>query len=393
MTGSSRKRRILLVTNWIGWSGAETQVEYLAIGLRQAGHEVELLAIGDVLRDTDRLGDAGVNVQALHASDRSGKLRVLPEMVRRARRADVVHCTGWDATFWGRVAATAARRPAVFTEHTPGRELQTTASGSSRVRVIQLHNRLLNRFTYAAIVVGVWQKELLESEGVRGTPIVHIPNAVPVDELRERAAQGPDRASLGIPEGAPVVVQVARFHPQKRQAVTLRAVERLRGRFGDVRLLFLGTGPDEEGVREEADRLGADWVSFLGYRGDVPALVALSDLSVLPSTGEGLPMSLIESIVLGTPTVGTDVGDVRWLLETTEAGICVQPEDEEAFVEACARILGDPELRQRMAGAGIRTAPMFDAPRMVERYEEVLEAAVQSTPLRQPSVELQADAG
>jgi glycosyltransferase involved in cell wall biosynthesis len=386
MAGRSRKRRILLVTNWVGWGGAETQLDYLAIGMREAGHEVEMLAIGSVLRDLTRLDDAGVEVDALEAHGRWAKLRALPVIARRARRADVVHCTGWDATFWGRVAAFLARRPAIITEHTPGRNFQVTPSGASRARAIALHNRLLDRVTYATIVVGIWQQALLEDEGVAGDSIVHIPNAVPIAELRRRAELGPRREELGIPEEALVVTEVARFWSQKRQMMALRAVARLRERFGDVRMVFVGDGPDEPEVRLEAERLGADWASFLGFREDVPGLVHLADLSVLPSTGEGLPMSLIESIALGTPTVGTDVGDVRWLLETTGGGICVPPESEDAFVEGCAEILGDAELRQRMAADGARTVGIFDAPKMVERYEEVLEAAIESAPLPHPSI-------
>ena len=67
-------------------------------------------------------------------------------------------------------------------------------------------------------------------------------------------------------------------------------------------------------------------------------------------------MSLIESIVLGTPVVGTDVGDVRWLIESTGAGICIDAGDEDAFADACARILGEPELRRQLGEAGIAGA-------------------------------------
>lgn len=384
MAGRSRSRRILLVANWVGWGGAETQLDYLAIGLSVAGHEVVMLAIGEVLRDLGRLREAGVVVEALGVSGPYAKLRALPAIIRRARWAELVHCTGWDATFWGRVAAFLARRPAVFTEHTPGRDFQVTDSGASRARAIALHNRLLDRITAAVIVVGAWQRKLLEEEGVRAGSIVHIPNAVPIDDLRRRAALGPSRADLGIPQDSLVVTQVARFQPQKHQMTTLQTVSRLRERLGDVRLVFVGDGPDEVAVRSEAERMGANWASFLGFREDVPGIVRMADLSVLPSSGEGLPMSLIESIALGTPTVATDVGDVRWLLETTGAGVCVPPGAEDDFTAACAAVLEDPDLRRRMAERGARTVKTFNAPRMVERYEEVFEAVLESAPLPHP---------
>lgn len=387
MAGAPRKRQILLITNWVGWGGAETQLDYLAIGLAEAGYDVRMLAIGDLLRDIGHLEGAGVEVEALEASGPAAKARRLPLMAKAARRADLVHCTGWDATFWGRLAATAARRPVLFTEHTPGRDLQVTGEGGSRARAIALHNRLLDPLTYATIVVGVWQRQLLEAEGVRGKRIVHIPNAVPIEDLRRRARQGPLRADLGLPEDALVVVQAARFKSQKRQLTTLGTVARLREGLGEVHVVFLGEGTEEAKVREEAERLEADWAHFLGFREDVAAILALADLSVLPSTGEGLPMSLIESIALGTATVGTDVGDTRWLLERTGGGICVPPRDDGAFFDACARLLGDADLRRGMSAAGERAIAAFDAPRMVERYAEVFEACLEGAPPPQPAIE------
>jgi glycosyltransferase involved in cell wall biosynthesis len=127
--------------------------------------------------------------------------------------------------------------------------------------------------------------------------------------------------------------------------------------------------------------MGADWATFLGRRDDVPALFRTADLAVLPSSAEGLPMSLIESMAVGTPVVATDVGDVRWLLDSTGGGLCVASEDEDAFADACGKVLGDSDLRRRLAEAGSVGAIEFDAPRMAERYAEVFEAAIVSGPL------------
>ena len=383
MTGLQPRRRILLVLNDFGWAGAEKQLYHLAKGLRASGHQVTLLAIGGGMIEIGPLREAGVQTVALGAASRVGKVRRVGAIRRHARQADVVHCTGFDATLWGRLGGLLARRPTLFTEHTPGRRLQTTVSGGSRERLIALHNRALDRWTYAAIVVGAWQEQLLVEEGVRPESIVHIPNAVPIDELRKEAERGPSREELGIANGARVVVHVARFTPQKGQTTTLRAVSRLREQRGeDIRALFVGEGPEEARVRQEADGLGAGWASFLGRRDDVPGLLRLADLCVLPSRGEGLPMALIESEAIGTPVVATDVGDIRWLLESTGGGICVAGEDEAGFVEACGRVLGDEGLRGRLSEAAVRGAREgFDAPRMVRRYEEVFEAAIGSAPL------------
>jgi glycosyltransferase involved in cell wall biosynthesis len=379
---STRGHRILLVIGKMGWAGAETQLAHLALDLKSAGHSVRLLALGERTPEMEALDAAGIETVALGRESPPTKLAGLPAVARNARWAEVVHCTGWDGTLWGRLGAIIARRPVLFTEHTPGRELQITPEGVSRQRAIAAHNRLLDRFTYAAIVVGAWQVDLLVSEGVRRESIVHIPNGVPIAALRKQAAEGPGRSGLGVPEAAKVIVQIARFSPQKGQAVTLAATAALRERLGDVRLLFVGVGDEEPRVRAEAAALGADdWVHFLGRREDVPALFALSDLAVLPSTGEGLPMSLIEAIAVGTPVVATDVGDVGWLLERTGGGVSVPPGDDEQFERACERVLGDPAVHESLVAAGAAGVGEFDAKLMSERYEFVFDAAIAGAPV------------
>jgi glycosyltransferase involved in cell wall biosynthesis len=371
--------RILLTVTRLFRAGAETQLRNLAIGLRRQGHSVTLLAVEGVDASRGELEAAGVELEVLGAGGRWEKLRALPALARAARRADVVHCTGWDASLWGRLAAIAARRPVVVTEHAGDRMLQVSRRGVPRARLIALHNRLLDRATSATVVVSTAQRPVLEAEGVRPGSIVLIPNGVPIDELRRRAGEEDRvRAALGIPAGVAMVLQVARFAVGKQQDIALRAIARLRKRFGDVRLVFAGDGETEDAVKREADELDAAWVRFLGSRDDVPALLRAADLAVLPSSAEGLPMSLIESMAMGTPVVATDVGDVRWLLETTGGGICVPAGDEEAFVAACERVLGNAGLRARLGQAGLVAAEGFDSARMVDRYDDLLAATVAS---------------
>ena len=381
MTRAADSHRLLLLIPNLGAAGAESQLRHLAQGLARRGHRVTVVAIMRVTTDLEPFRRAGVRVIDLGVRSRRGRALAVPRLARLAREADVVHCGLWDASLWGRLAAMLARRPVVVAEHTPGRHLEVSRSGAPRGRVIALHNRLLDRFTFATVIVGRWQAALLEREGVDPAKIVHIPNGVPIDELREAARRGPARAELGIPERAKVVVHVARLEPQKNQRATLELVARLRGELGDVRALIVGEGPERPALERHAHELGADWATFLGHRDDVAGIFAVADVVVLPSLAEGMPMAILEAIAVGAPIVATDVGDVRAVLEDTGAGLCVDAGDPEELYAACLRVLSDPALREQLERRS-REARQLDAETMVDRYEALFEAAIRRQPPR-----------
>jgi len=374
-----RRRRVLLLLPHLGRAGAENALVNLAVGLAERGHEVTVGTMVGHGRDPAPLLAAGIRLVDLGARQRVGKLLVMPRLVRLARSADLVHCGLWDMTLWGRLAAMLARRPVTVAEQTPGREFEVASGGGRRARWVSLHHRLLAPFTYAVGACGRWQVDLLEDEGVSRKKILHIPNGVPIDELRTPRAGEVTRASLAIPDDARVVIHVARFEPQKNQRATIDAVAALRAGLGDVCALLVGDGGERAELERYAHRIGADWALFLGVRSDVPALLRLADLAVLPSFGEGLPVALVEGIAAGVPTVATDVGDVRWVLETTEAGLCVPPSDQTAFEAACRAVLADAALHRRLADRA-RASRHFEASTMVDRYEKLFDAAIEGRP-------------
>lgn len=348
---------------------------HLAAGLAARGHAVTLLALGSVRMDVRELRDSGVRVYALGAEGPRARLAALPTLTRMARRADVVHCTNWDASLYGRLAALLARRPVVVSDHTADRSINVSRRGSPRARWIAAHHRLLGGLTAATVYCAEAQEVLLAGEGVPRDRLVHIANGIPVATTRAAAANGPSRAELGIPDQAQVVIHVANFRPEKNQAQTLATVAALRRGGSDVRAVFVGGGAQEEAVRRQAAALDADWALFLGVRSDVPALLALADVLVLPSRADAMPLVILEAMALGVPVVAYDVGDVGRVLRTSRGGLSVAHLDGDAFTEACRRVVSDPALRAELSRQGRAASAGFDAARMVQRYEEVFAAA------------------
>jgi L-malate glycosyltransferase len=377
----SKPKVLCVITALTQDGGAEIQLVHLAKGLSALGHPVTLCCIDRSDVDPEPLRAAGVDLVELGAASLRSRLAAIPRLARLARKADVVHCTMWDASAWGRVAAIAARRPVIVADHSPGRSEQVAADGTPRERWIALHNRLLDRFTFATVICATSQREVLIGEGVSPGKIVHIPNGIPIDAMVESADGGPTRSELRLPESAPLAMQVSVFRPQKNQLGTLEAFERVRERVADAHLVFVGSGPLQEAVERRAREIGAEeWTHFLGHRTDAPALLKLADLMLQPSNSEAMPMTMLEGMALGVPILATDVGDVRQMLG--DAGVCVPAGDEEALAAECVRLLGDAELRSRMGAAGVARARAYDATEMARKYEALLGAARLGAPPR-----------
>ena len=359
----------------------EIQLVHLANGLARAGHRVTLVSVRSSGASSAPADDLGLSrdVELIHldAHSRSARAAKVGVLRRIARDSDIVHCTGWDTSLWGRIAAAAAGRPVVVAEHAGSRAHQVSGTGAARAEWISLHNRLLDPITATTVICSERQRGMLLAEGVASEKISLIPNGVPVADMQVQARSGFTRDSLGIPHDAKVIAHVASFRAMKRQWLTLETVAQLRKTLDeDVRIVFAGTGPELEDVRARAQAMGADWATFLGPQRNVASVFAMADLTVLPSSAEAMPMVILESIGMGVPVVATDVGDVGAMLGGTGAGVVVPADDPTAFLNAVAVLLSDAEAHDRMTEAALAARAEIDATTMVARYEQIFRRSV-----------------
>lgn len=372
---SPRPRKVLFVINIMALvGGAEVQLSILAKSLVRLGYEVKIACISKGHGDLSSLTEMGIEMVELGYEKRAQRWRAIPRLTRMAREAEIVHCTMWDPSLWGRIAAILARRPVIVADHATDRKVQVATSGKPRARWIALHNRLLDPFTFATVACATSQRPVLLSEGVSAEKIVHIPNGIAVEDVIARSG-GLTRAEIGVADGVPLAMQVGVFRTEKNQIGALEAFVAVRERVPDAQLVFVGFGPLREAVEERAAELGAgEWARFLGERSDVPALLALADLMLLPSHGDAMPMTVLEAMSLGVPVLATDVGDVRKVLG--DAGVCIAPEDPTALERACVELLCDPADRARLGAIGRERAPEFDAAAMTRSYASLFDAAL-----------------
>jgi glycosyltransferase involved in cell wall biosynthesis len=182
--------------------------------------------------------------------------------------------------------------------------------------------------------------------------------------------------------------------------ILLEALARLRRQGADVELTLAGDGPDRALLEEEARRLGvAGAVRFAGYQSSeqVRSLLQETDVFVLPSFAEGVPVVLMEAMASGVPVVATRVAGVSELVEDGVSGFVVPPGDDDALAGAITRLLDDPALRARFAAAGRETIEReFDVGREAAWLGRVISSALDGAvlPLRptSPSTDVSANA-
>jgi glycosyltransferase involved in cell wall biosynthesis len=184
------------------------------------------------------------------------------------------------------------------------------------------------------------------------------------------------RAELGLGAGRPLVLAVARLHPQKGYDVLLDALSRWGTREPVPLVAIAGDGPlhGELAARIRAERLP---VTLLGRRDDVADLLGAADVCVLPSRWEGSPLVAQEALRAGTPLVATRAGGLPELLG--DGALLVPVGDADALADALHDVLTDPDRARRLVEAGSAQAAGWPdeataARRLVAVYRELLGA-------------------
>ena len=221
-----------------------------------------------------------------------------------------------------------------------------------------LRKNFLSRIKYnkdidEIIAVSQDIKRVLVSGGINSRKVTVIPDgidflpfeeAVPSDFLRKELAFSPDDYLVGI---------VAHLADHKGHKYLIRASKILREKAPGIKVIIVGEGP----MRLELDRLAKeikveDMVFFLGFREDVPRILASLDLFVLSSYLEGLGSSILDAMACRLPVVATQVGGIPEVVIPGETGLLVPPRNSKALANAIIKIYENKEMALSLGKKG-----------------------------------------
>jgi glycosyltransferase involved in cell wall biosynthesis len=188
------------------------------------------------------------------------------------------------------------------------------------------------------------------------------------------------RKELQIQPNTIVVTMVSRIIKSKGIFEFMSAAEEVINHYPNA--LFLLIGPEDN---ESLDRLNADELNhlkqvviWLGSRQDIPSILAISDIFVLPSSyREGIPRVLLEAASMGLPIITTDSPGCREVVENNINGFLIPTRDSSALVEALLHLMRKPQLRQNFGQMSRQRAlEHFDLLKIARRihivYEQLL---------------------
>ena len=359
-------RRILFLTTFLAYGGAEVQVAQLAMRLQARGWRVDVVSMRKPQALTDELERAGVSVQTLGMRKGSPDPRAIFRLARiiRQRRIEIVHSHMVHANLLAR-----ATRPLV-----PGRIWLCTAhsideGGGNRERAYRLTDPLCDLTTQVS------RAGLERYVAVKAAPrrkIHYLPNGVDCQKFRpQKEVRARLRRELGV-GNAFLWLAVGRLDPAKDYPTMLRAFAAVRRSKPEALLFIAGQGRLRPELNNLVHQLHLeDSVQFLGVREDVPALMNAADAFVMSSAWEGLPMVLLEAAATALPVVATDVGGVGEIIDDGRTGHLVPPERPDALAEAMLRVMAlSEDERREMGDAGrARIEAVYSLERVVSQWE------------------------
>lgn len=338
----------------------------LALGMKKKGHEVHILVGGQGVVNL-RASELGLDISSLKHLIRKVSLikdfKAYFEIKAAIKnfQPDLVHLHSSKAGVIGRLAASSLNISCVFTAH----GWAFTEGVSSKKRwLYRIVERFMSNYSSRIITVSDYDYQLaLDNQVADSFLITTVHNGVPdysENNLKDDSV-----------EGVVKLIMVARFDAPKNQTFLINALAKLKGL--DFEIRFVGGGAQLKGAKALARTLGVnEKVFFLGERNDVSNLLHESDIFLLLSNWEGLPLTILEAMSHSLPIIASDVGGISEIIEDSKQGYLIVSQDKDKLVSSIRNLVESSELRFKIGHqARLKYEKEFTLEKMIDKTESV----------------------
>jgi glycosyltransferase involved in cell wall biosynthesis len=372
---SNQPTRVMQIIARMNVGGPAVLVADLMRNLDSSKFETRLVTGYCDENESDYLDEVATDIKAIRIPGLGRSISIRKDLkaffllMREIRRfkPDVVHTHTAKAGVLGRVAAFLAR-PSAVRIHTFHGHLLHGYFDSRKVQLIVLLERILGLITYKFVAIGNVVKNDLVIAGIAKNnkfEVIYpgLQNLVVYPKLEARKTLGLDPEKIYL-------VYVGRLTQIKRPDRLIDLGRSLKVDNPKAHIVIAGAGEllAELTAQSESESLP---ITFFGWRNDIDKIFSASDIAVLCSDNEGIPLTLIQASQTGLPIVSTNVGSVSDIVLDGVTGILTEV-SANGLIQGVSKLLADPDLRARLGESGkMRARELFSSKAMVERHEDL----------------------
>lgn len=363
----SKKIRLMQITHDLDIGGLQQVVVNLCRYIDRNRFQVSVLCLrghGEFVPEIEKMGIPVFFLPQKKETDYFIFLKVA-QLLRR-EKIDVIHTHNTQPFVDGTLASfMSGVKKIVHTDH---------ARAFPDKRRYMVAEWIMSHFAYK--VVGVSDHttaNLREFEKISSEKLLTIQNGISKEKYSVCIDKAKKRKELGLLKEGVLIGIIARLSEEKGITYLLQAMPKISACIPGVALIVAGKGDFEMQLKEEACMLGInDKVYFMGPRSDVPELLKVLDLCVLPSLREGVPMVILEAMAAECPVLATHVGGIPSVITHGENGSLVAPKEPELIAKEAIRLLQDETTSGLYRKNGKRDYEMhYSAKLMTDKYEKI----------------------
>jgi glycosyltransferase involved in cell wall biosynthesis len=385
---SGKKLSILIATFWDypHTGGLSNYITTLKEGLKASGHKVDVISPNqfspakvETLREAvvPQLKTLFQNRYGTYTSKIIQSCRLLyiyEQMLESVKleKYDILHAQDlFTANILGRLNESLGK-PLLFTPHgmftfSRVRFNRIVKGSEEEVYYKEIEKKAIEYATHMVILSDSF-REPLSQLGAKSTKLTTVNTGIDFTPLPRKGTSG-----------KVVISCVARLGPRKGHSDLLLALSKLKKLNEHVEVQIVGDGEMREALEAQVKELGLTNVKFLGKRDDVPAILSKTDIFVLPTVNDNLPISIIEAMHSGTAVLTTNCGGITEIVHHNETGLIVQPGNVVQLATQLKQLIVNGALRNKLGDNASRYAKShLTREAMVQRIEHIYQHLVTS---------------
>jgi len=360
--------KIIQIDSFSGLGGGQQILFEIVKGLRS---EFNFLIIAPPGLFLEKYSQLGIRTYQLKEKNIIKIVKKLRESISK-ERPEILHLHGTRAAIWARLAIIGFKnRPKIiYTLH--GFHLPRK---NFLVRWLFLAiERFLNRWTDVLVCVsGADRNLVLKHKTIPENRIVIIKNGIDIEKFQvNKELVEAEKKKLGLTDKF-VLTSIGRLHPPKDFSTILKALKLIITQNKNFRLLIIGDGPLRKLLENEVEEFGLNQcVKFLGFRENTPILINLSDIIILSSRWEGLPLLPLEAGASKKSIIISNIEGVKETIINGETGFLFKPASARDLADKVLNLYYSEKLRKKMGENGYRfVSENFSKERMIKEYEDL----------------------